>query len=221
MDTKWWTEKLRFWSEGSVNGIEYPIVSANDLMEDLKAVTMIASDASGSDGFGYYWGEINAQDFSVYAKRWGGKYEFVSSHTGELQALQHYLEYKFDRGSKVLIWITDCLSAMFTVNKGRCREESGLRVLEYILDMCDDYKVQLIALWVPRECNAISDFLSHLCVIMNREEYHGGSLRDLQISESEGSSSGQKKRNEGGKESQSSLSKLVYQPGIEFIPKGV
>ena len=220
-DTKWWIEKLRFWSEGNVNGIEYPIVSANDLMEDLTAITMVASDASGSDGFGYYWGEINAEDFSVYAKKWGGKYEFVSSHTGELQALQHYLEYNFDRGSKVLIWITDCLSAMFTVNKGRCREESGLRILEDILEMCDDYKVQLIALWVPRECNAISDFLSHLCVIMNREEYHGGSLRDLQISESKGSSSGPKKRDEGGKEGQLSLSKLVYQPGVEFIPKGV
>ncbi len=221
MDTKWWVGKLEAWSTAGVSGIEYPIVSAEDLMLNPEYISMVVSDASGPDGFGYYWGAIDDEDFSVYAKVWGGKYEFISSHTGELQALRHYLEFNFATGSKVLIWVTDCLSAMFTVNKGRCREESGLKVLEEILDLCDEYKVQLLALWVPRESNMISDFLSHLCVIVNREEYEGGSLRDLQISESQRVASGRKEEYERSATSQPSISKLVYKPGLEFIPKGV
>jgi len=112
--------KLEAWSTKGVSGIEYPIVSAEDLMLHPECISMVVSDASGPDGFGYYWGAINDEDFSVYAKTWGGTYEFISSHTGELQALKHYSEFNFDPGCKVLIWITDCLSAMFTVNKGRC-----------------------------------------------------------------------------------------------------
>ena len=178
---------------------------------------MIASDASGIDGFGYYWGNIDAEDFSVYAKKWGGKYEFVSSHTGELQALRHFLEFNFDKDCKVLIWITDCLSAMFTVNKGRCREESGLKVLEDVLQMCDDYKVQLLALWVPRDSNMISDYLSHLCVILNRDEYEGRSLRDLQVSESQRAEGQREEGNERSEKSLSSVSELVYTPARDGV----
>jgi len=102
-DSRWWIEQLEAWSNKGVSGIEYPIVSAEELLSNPESICMMASDASGTDGFGYYWGNIDSDDFSVYAKRWGGKYEFVSSHTGELQALRHFLEFKFDKGSKVLL----------------------------------------------------------------------------------------------------------------------
>ena len=131
------------------------------------------------------------------------------------------MEFNFSPGCKVLIWVTDCLSAMFTVNKGRCREESGLQVLEEILNLCDDYKVQLLALWVPRDSNLIGDFLSHLCVIVNREEYEGGSLGDLQISEGQRIESRRQEIHERSETGQPSVSKLVYKPGVEFVPKGV
>jgi hypothetical protein len=218
-DSRWWIERLEAWSNKGVSGIEYPIVSVEDLLTSPESICMMASDASGIDGFGYYWGNIDADDFSVYAKKWGGKYEFVSSHTGELQALRHFLEFNFDKDCKVLIWITDCLSAMFTVNKGRCREESGLKVLEDVLQMCDDYKVQLLALWMPRDSNTISDYLSHLCVILNRDEYEGRSLRDLQVSESQRVEGRREEGNERSEKSLSSVSELVYTPGMEFVPK--
>jgi hypothetical protein len=110
---------------------------------------------------------------------------------------------------------------MFTVNKGRCREESGLQVLEEILNLCDDYKVQLLALWVPRESNLIGDFLSHLCIIVNREEYEGGSLGDLQIFKGQRIESRRQEIHERSETGQPSVSKLVYKPGVEFVPKGV
>jgi hypothetical protein len=220
-DTVWWISKLEAWSEQGVSGIEYPIVSAEDLLSDMESIVVVASDASGTDGFGYYSGCIEAEDFAFYARKWGGDYEFTSSHTGELLALQHYLANKYDGNAKVLIWITDSLSAMFSVNKGRCKEESGLKVLENILESCDNYKIQLLAIWVPREYNQISDFLSHLCHVLDREEYQGRSLRNLQVLASQRSSNRRAERNEGSEESRTGVSKLVYKDGMEFIPQGI
>jgi hypothetical protein len=187
----------------------------------MESIVMVASDASGTDGFGYYSGCIEAEDFAFYARKWGGDYEFTSSHTGELLALQHYLVNKYDGNAKVLIWITDSLSAMFSVNKGRCKEESGLKVLENILESCDNYKIQLLAIWVPREYNQISDFLSHLCHVLDREEYQGRSLRNLQVLASQRSSNRRAERNDGSEESRTGVSKLVYKDGMEFIPQGI
>jgi len=220
-DTRWWVAKLEVWSRREVSGVEYPIVSAEDLLNDPSSIAMMISDASGTDGFGYYYGSIFDVDFRVYARKWGSGYEFHTSHTGELQALRHYLSLRFVEGSKVLLWVTDSLSAVFSVNKGRCREESGLRVLEEILEMCDMYKVQLIALWIPRENNIISDYLSHLCAVLGRDEYEGGSLRDIPVFKGEGETGGGQEVNEGSKTSKLSLPKLVYKPGMEFIPKGL
>ena len=122
---------------GQINEIEYPIISAAELKSDPRSVEVVSSDASGTDGFGYVYGHMEDMDPSYYTRQWGGDYEFVTSHTGELQALRHYLKFRFRVGSKVLVWMTDCLSAMWTVNKGRCKEESGLIILEEIFELCD------------------------------------------------------------------------------------
>ena len=68
-------------------------------MLNTGAMSMVVPDDSGPDDFGYHWGLIDANN----AKIWGGKYEFISSHTCEFQALRHYLEFNFDHGRKVLI----------------------------------------------------------------------------------------------------------------------
>ena len=73
----------------------------------------------------------------------------------------------------MLIWVTDCPAAVWTVNKGRCYEELGLITLARILEKCDDHKIVLVALWVPRESNEYADYLSHLCHYVNRDEVRG------------------------------------------------
>jgi len=124
----------------------------------------MASNASSADGFGYYWGNKDVDDFSGYAKSWGGKYEFVSLHAGELQALRHFVERNFDK--------------------------------EDVLQMCDDHKVQVLAL----------------------DKYQARSLRDLQVSETrvEG------RQEEGNERSEKGLlggSDLEYTPGVKFVLK--
>ncbi len=67
---------------------------------------------------------------------------------------------------------------MWSVLKGRCKEELALHTLEMILKGCDEKKLQLVALWIPREENLLADYLSHICVYLNRGE-HGGSVEEL------------------------------------------
>jgi hypothetical protein len=107
---------------------------------------------------------------------------------------------------------------MWTVNKGRCKEESGLAILEEIYDICDEQKVQLIALWVPREDNMLSDFLSHLSVTLNRNEYEGRSIRNLCVFKGHGEESGAKKMGQRVEENRKTFSKLVYREGHDFVP---
>jgi hypothetical protein len=220
-DTKWWIKLTETWAKQGTSGIEYPIISAAELLAEKSSIEMLISDASGEDGFGYYSGPFDADDFSFCTRKWGGQYEFTSSHTGELQALSHYLQFRFAGGSKLLVWITDCQSAMFSVNKGRCREESGLEVLSSIFEMCDEYRVQLLALWIPREENLISDYLSHLCAIIDRDEFEGSSIRDLSVLESQREASRNKEEHERNEKGKSSISQLVYKPGVEFEPSSL
>lgn len=169
-------------------------------------------------GFGYIYGDMQDADPSFYTGQWCDEYKFVSSHTGELQELRHYLKYKHIEGSKILVWITDCMSAMWSVNKGRCKEDSGLIVLEDILEMCDKNRIQLVALWIPREENELCDYLSHLSVMLDREEHEGRSVRNLCVLRGDGGEGRRKEVEQGDPENRQVVRGLVYKPGVEFVP---
>jgi len=171
-DTEWWLELLGKWSEGGVMGVEYPILNAKELASDDNSIWVVQSDASGPDGFGYYHGCLTGDAHQYVSRVWGGEYFFGSSHNGEMQSLLHFLRYTAVR-CKVLVWISDSLSAVWSVNKGRCRAEGSLAVLNEILRLCDVYHLQLLALWVPREDNMYADYLSHLASSLCREEVVG------------------------------------------------
>jgi len=218
LDTRWWLDKLETWAAGQSNDIEYPITSASDLKSDPSLIEIVSSDASGPDGFGYIYGDMQDADPSFYTRQWCDEFKFVSSHTGELQALRHYLKYKHIEGSKILVWITDCMSAMWSVNKGRCKEDSGLIVLEDILEMCDKNRIQLVALWIPREENELCDYLSHLSVMLDREEHEGRSVRNLCVLRGDGGEGRRKEVEQGDPENRQVVRGLVYKPGVEFVP---
>ena len=50
-----------------------------------------------------------------------------------------------------------------------CRPEEGLAVLVRTLALCDTHGIVLIAFWVPRESNRVSDYLSHLSLILRSD----------------------------------------------------
>ena len=74
---------------------------------------------------------------------------------------------------KVLVWISDSLSAVWSSNKGRCSADVSMITLEGILQVCDDRHLQILAVWTPRESNELADYLSHLSTHMLRSRVAG------------------------------------------------
>ena len=183
IDTRWWINVTRTWEEELLTGIEYPILCADELLATPKAIYIVQSDCSGTDGFGYFHGYLGDEEMDFTAIAWSATavegsgwhndpLQYTTSHDGELKALDHFL-----RNTKILkvmlIWITDSLSGVFSVNKGRCKEALGLITLTSILEQCDEKNILIVALWVPRELNQYADYLSHLAVYLNRSEVKG------------------------------------------------
>jgi hypothetical protein len=174
-DSAWWLQQLDAWSEGGNSGCEYPILSTSVLQTDLQKVVVVQSDASGPDGFGYIWGFLHTMDPQYYSAQWQAGETVVcelSSHFAELRALAHFVATTV-LTDKVLFWITDSQSAVFTVNKGVCRESQSRELLSSVLSRCDVLHISILAIWVPRDLNILPDYLSHLAANLHRSEQGG------------------------------------------------
>lgn len=171
-DTQWWTCLLGTWEHERSGHVEYRILSASEIQNNPQAVMVIQSDASGDDGFGYYFGYVGDEDMSFTSKRWDEAVE-VSSHTFELSPLEYFLRHECTATNAILVWITDNQGAAWSVNKGSCRALASRRVLRNILELCDSKRLQLVAMWVPRERNELADYLSHLATTLNRDSHQG------------------------------------------------
>jgi hypothetical protein len=191
-DTEWWLEVLSSWEQGEQSGREYPILSMESLRGTPDRIWVLQSDASGPDGFGYHHGQLESERYSWVSHSWDADYYFSSSHDGELAPLLHYMRTRQLKGC-LLIWVSDSLSAVWSVNKGRCHAPSGLLLLEEILGICDECRVQLVPLWVPREENMLADYLSHLSASFGRQEVRG-------IARHGASGPGENRGNRGGQE---------------------
>ena len=95
-----------------------------------------------------------------------------SSTWGELKALLQFIQDDCPR-EKLLVWVSDSLAAVFSINNGRAREPQCAALVEEILELCDVLRVQIVALWVPREENELADYLSHLSFLLNRDSVGG------------------------------------------------
>ena len=171
-DLEWWCAVLESWSRGESASREYPIWSTASLLADPSNIYVVQSDASGVDGFGYFHGTVSDSDPQYVSCAWTTE-ELASSHQFELLALRKFLMECHQRRTFLLLWVTDSESATWSINKGRCREEAGLTVLRDIYTCADDRRIEIVALWVPREANSRADFLSHYASLLNRPEVSG------------------------------------------------
>ena len=191
-DTEWWIFVIGKWATGVEADLEYPILSASVLLNDPRAIYIVQSDISGTDGLGYFHGYLSDDNPAFLSRTWS-EYDqsissvlspsqtismlYTTSHDSELKGLAHFLQSTTIQNA-MLIWVTDSLSGAWSLNKGRCKEEAGLKTLAYILSRADDLKLLLVALWVPRELNQTADYLSHLACYLNRSEVTGN-IKDL------------------------------------------
>ena len=132
-DTEWWLEKIRVWADGGLSGVEYPILTADETLRAPHTIYIVQSDASGGDGFGFVEGFLEDENPGYVSRQWGDGYSFFTSHNGELQAFLFWIRTTSIR-SKLVLWVTDCLSAVWSVNKGGCHEDAGFETLSFVLE---------------------------------------------------------------------------------------
>jgi len=172
-DLKWWIDVLTSWENSDLTGLEYPILNSTELLGDATRVQALQSDASGPDGFGYYWGRLDDPNPSYYSQVWDESHSFGTSHHGELEALLHFCRSDDLAPGTLLLWTTDCQASVWSINKGRCKEELSLPLLRELLELCDNARVVLVALWVPRDSNLLADSLSHYAHSLGRHHASG------------------------------------------------
>jgi hypothetical protein len=174
-DFDWWIDKLNFWASGDTCGGQFPIVSSYELESNPGCIQLCQSDASGTDGYGYISSTLDSVDYNWTSKRWSGDENGLPghSHEAEIRALYNFILDENHTHIKLIIWITDSESGCGSINKGNCKDPKAYPYLVMIYDLCDKLNIQLLALWVPREVNRLTDYLSHLAFISCRDSIQG------------------------------------------------
>ena len=71
------------------------------------------------------------------------------------------------------MWLTDNEGAAYAVNSGHCTDDAGHEVLEEIFELANTLRRTLLAIWIPRESNTITDELSHYASRLGVNEVEG------------------------------------------------
>ena len=90
----------------------------------------------------------------------------------ELRSISDFLDSVSIRDC-VLIWLNGNEASTHGVNKGNCKDSASRLLLSSILGRCDTLRLQILAIWIPREQNQSADFLSDLSIYLNRSHVYG------------------------------------------------
>lgn len=176
LELTWWSKTLRDWAQGDLS-LNRPVFSALSLKADPQRILVVVTDASGeqSEGGGGFWGPLSAAgskqwlsfswegsgqgarrlDSSAHAELWTVLRVLRAATAGPTEAQR----------PRLIFVIVDASSAAYALNKGRVGGGSSAdmqQVVTDIIDLLAAHGLVLIALWVPRERNAVADSLSHL-----------------------------------------------------------
>ena len=185
-DLRWWLEKAELWATGDADGC-YPLITGAYLSEHPDAVRTSVTDFSGIHGLGGVTGSLTDSNPRYFSICQDDSMRGVSSFDGELMALRHVLREEEALSLKasaagvqpssvpvlVELWVTDSASAAFSINSGRCKEESGRVLLREIFSIAARLRRTLVALWIPREENSTSDKLSHYAHLLGVSQIQG------------------------------------------------
>jgi hypothetical protein len=169
----WWLKTLRSWAKNTDCRGQYPILNGAELLNNPQSIEICQSDASGTDGFGYVCSTLDSVDFDWYSTRWSQDRLPKSSHVAEIRAFHSFIMENSHKAVNLIIWITDSESACYSVNRANCDDQNAYPLLVDIYERCDELTLQVVALWVPREFNNLTDHLSHLASLLCRDSVSG------------------------------------------------
>jgi len=178
-DLDWWEKKLTCWANSQSAAGDFRLFSGSEILANKHLVIILQSDASGTDGFGYFFSTLHSASFKWVSRSWPAGFTPQHSHHAELLALLSFLQSatEFHGLGSLLIWVSDCEAACWSINKGNCHDPTSFAVLADIYALIDEHLFQVLALWVPREDNQFADHLSHLSTLLSRSTVEGfGSL---------------------------------------------
>ena len=185
-DLTWWIAQLDSWARGAETGVEYPVLNGRALAAQPANITVVVSDMSGEDGLGWFHGALTDTNPRYRSMQWPRGFRPAHSFAGELMAPEQYLREARAAGPalasrpdpSLLIVVMDSLGAVQSLNSGRCADTSGRALLRPIFEQCTAQQRTLLALWHPRTCNTLADFLSHFAALSDRSSV-GGRLADI------------------------------------------
>ena len=122
-DTVWWIGVFNAWAICERPPQRFPLLSGAVFQADPSRLQILVSDTAGDDGMGYYFGALGSDAPEYRAAPWDARYSFVSSHAGELSALDYFL-HRTQISNCLLLWATDSESGMHSVNSGVCKAAS-------------------------------------------------------------------------------------------------
>ena len=118
LDFQWWIALLMEWERDVSTPLVFRILSAETLARDPTSIYVVQSDASGTDGFGYYHSYLNAKDVHYVSKRWDGTlYHPDNSMYFELRSLVDFVD-DTTISNCVLVWLNDNEASTHGINKG-------------------------------------------------------------------------------------------------------
>lgn len=172
LDFQWWIALLMEWERDVSTPLVFRILSAETLARDPTSIYVVQSDASGTDGFGYYHSYLNAKDVHYVSKRWDGAlYHPDNSMYFELRSLADFVD-DTTISNCVLVWLNDKEASTHGINKGNCKDPVSRLLLASILSIA-------ICRSSPRESNQFADYLSHLSTYLHRSCVRGTMATEL------------------------------------------
>ena len=177
-DLRWWLMKAELFAVGDAEGC-FPLINGSTLADDPDAIMVSVTDYSGPDGIGGISGRLNDRNPRFFSIQHDDPLHGMSSFDGELSAFLQELRRDLNEMSSpdprgvssttpvlVHLWVTDNEGAAYAINSGRCSEDSGRALMRQIFSIAAGLRRTLVAVWIPREENHVSDKLSHYAALL-------------------------------------------------------
>jgi hypothetical protein len=151
-DLKWWASAFQCLEDAEFE------VAWMDL--STKRFVVIASDASGDQGWGVWVGE------QLYSGMWTPtQLDWSVPHKELAPPVAAVEELGAAWRDRLIILATDSITNAYAINAGTSKSEAGVALLKRLAQAEREHGLDVVAVWLPREFNVVPDALSKGVII--------------------------------------------------------
>ena len=151
-DLRWWASAFKCLEDAEFE------VAWMDL--STKRFVVIASDASGDQGWGVWVGE------QLYSGMWTPtQLDWSVPHKELAPPVAAVEELGAAWRDRLIILATDSITNAYAINAGTSKSEAGVALLKRLAQAEREHGLDVVAVWLPREFNVVPDALSKGVII--------------------------------------------------------